>query len=338
VKINTPISSADEVEMLAANGADELYCGVVPREWIEAYTGAIWLNRRSPAGANLATYDSLAELVLSAHRYGIPVSLTLNAPCYNERQLQSISDLARRVTEEIGVDALIVSDIGLLLALAELRLKTRIHISSIASVLNSETIEFYKELGASRIILPRSLSLREIRDLAMKVGDRIELEAFILNDGCAFEEGLCHTTHHHRVGAFCFNIREWNYEVYRDDGGPLGPEEKDIIAGQMDSYREWLWYVNGCGGALSQEGLPLGPCGLCAIHELSRMGIGSLKIAGRQASSFRKLASLRLVKAVVDLVRSGAAPEEIAARARRVRNAPEMCDSGYMCYYRGFGG
>jgi len=64
------------------------------------------------------------------------------------------------------------------------------------------------------------------------------------------------------------------------------------------------------------------------------MGITSLKIAGREASSFRKLASLRLVKTVVDHARSGATPEELVARVRRIRNTPQMCDAGYMCYYR----
>ncbi len=334
MKILAPISSADEVEMLAENGADELYCGVVPPEWTGEYSGAIWLNRRSPAGANLATYDSLADLVRRAHSYGLPVSLTLNAPSYNERQLQTIGVLAKKVTDEIGIDALIVSDIGLLLTLAELRLDARIHISSIASTLNREAVEFYLELGASRVILPRSWSLREVRDLAAAIGDRIELEVFVLNDGCAFEEGLCHTTHHHQVGAFCWNIRQWSYEAYGDEGRSLGAGERDVMTAHMDSYREWLGYVN---GAVSPEGLPYGPCGLCAISEFSRMGIAALKIAGRESSAMRKLVSLRLVKTVADLVRGGASPEEVAARARRMRNAPQMCDAGYMCYYRNLG-
>lgn len=336
MRILAPISSPDEVEMLAANGADELYCGFVPREWMEAYTGAIWLNRRSPAGANLATFESLAELVRGAHSYGLPVFLTFNAPTYNDGQLRRITELARRVSGEIGVDAFIVSDLGLLLTLAELGLQARIHVSSIASALNSEAIEFYAELGASRLVLPRALSLGEITDLAGAVERRIELEAFILNDGCAFEEGLCHTTHHHRVGAFCGNIARWGYEACTDDGHALTGRESGLLADHMRSYREWIWYVNGCGQPLSPRGLPYGPCGLCAIPTLTRIGVASVKIAGRQASSLRKFASLRLVKAIVDLVRAGASPDQVAARARQIRSTPELCGTGYMCYYRDF--
>jgi putative protease len=337
LKILAPISSVDEVEMLVANGADEIYCGIVPPEWLETFTGAIWLNRRSPVGANLTSYDSLAELVRRAHASNVPVSLALNAPSYNERQLEDIGVLAKRATSEIGVDALIVSDVGLLLTLADLGLETRIHISSIASTLNCETIEFYRELGAARVILPRSLSLREIGSLATEVGGRIELEVFILNDGCAFEEGLCHTTHHHRVGPFCWNIRRWNADACRDDGRPIGPEERQDLATHLDSYREWLWYLGGCDSLSSPQGLPYGPCGLCAVPQFLRLGITSLKIAGREASSFRKLASLRLVKTVVDHARAGATPVDVAARVRRIRNTPQMCDAGYMCYYRSQG-
>ena len=59
MKVLAPICSHDELEMLAASGAEELYCGIVPREWMERYTGAVWLNRRSPKGGSLETYAEL---------------------------------------------------------------------------------------------------------------------------------------------------------------------------------------------------------------------------------------------------------------------------------------
>lgn len=333
MKILTPISAADEVEMLAENGAEEFYCGVVPREWLDTFTGAIWLNRRSPKGANLDTYESLAELVTAAHRYGIPVFLTLNAPSYTERQLELVMQLARRVVQEIGIDALIVSDLGLLLSLTDSGLGADVHVSSVASALNREAIAFYKDLGASRVILPRALSLEEIGEMAA-TRDGIDLEAFILNDGCAFEEGLCHTTHHHRVGAFCSNIVRWRYDADDDDGQPVGGETQGLIDEHLRRYHEWIWYLNGCGCSVTPSGLPYGPCGLCAIPELHRLGIASLKIVGREASPLRKLASLKMVKTIVDLVRAGAPAGEVVARAKRIRGMPELCRSGYMCYYR----
>ena len=175
MKILAPVSRADEVEMLVENGAEELYCGVVPKEWLDAYTGAIWLNRRSPAGANLESWDSLGALVDAAHARHVPVFLTLNAPVYNDRQLAAARDLAKRAAEEIGVDAFIVSDVGLLLTMAELRLPARLHISSVASTLNGEALGFYGDLGASRVILPRALSVGEIARLVGAVAGALLL-------------------------------------------------------------------------------------------------------------------------------------------------------------------
>ena len=67
MKVLAPIRSVDELEMLAGAGAEELYCGIVPREWTERYTGAAWLNRRSPVGGNL---ESWGELLDRQAKYG----------------------------------------------------------------------------------------------------------------------------------------------------------------------------------------------------------------------------------------------------------------------------
>src|SRR3989475_1415751 len=105
MKILAPICSYDELEMLAASGAEEFYCGIVPREWMERYTGAIWLNRRSPKGGSLETVSDLKQLVDGAHKLQIPVFITLNAPYYTSEQIGWVMDLARRLDGEIGVDA-----------------------------------------------------------------------------------------------------------------------------------------------------------------------------------------------------------------------------------------
>jgi putative protease len=331
MKIVAPISSPQEVEMLTGSGADELYCGVTPREWVSKYSMAVWLNRRNPRGGNIQSFEALNQLVKKAHSYRTPVFLTLNAPYYTEDQYPYLIDLVKRVVLDIGVDGLIVSDIGLVTVITELGTDVDIHVSSVAASLNTEAIRFYQELGARRIILPRSLSLREIGNIALKVKDIVDIEVFILNDGCAFEEGFCQTTHH-VVGGFCSDLAKWEYRFLRANGENVGKEIN--LDEHMADYREWIWYINSCGCSVTPKGLPYGPCGLCAMSDLSTMGVAAIKIAGREASSFRKLASVQLVKAVMDLVKKGVPKGEIIDRARSVREAPERCDLGYMCYYR----
>ncbi len=209
MKVLAPICSHDELEMLAASGAENSTVASSRREWMERYTGAVWLNRRSPKGGSLETYAELKRLVDNAHKLKLPVFITLNAPYYTAEQLPLVLELAHKLSDEVGVDALIVTDINLLLRLSEEKLAADLHVSSVAATLNTEAIRFLLNFGPRRIILPRSLTIAEIETIINDVRDEVEIEVFMLNDGCAFEEGFCSTTHHHTVGAFCTNLRRW---------------------------------------------------------------------------------------------------------------------------------
>jgi len=334
MKVLAPISSIDELEMLASSGAEEFYCGVVPREWMERYTGAVWLNRRSPKGGSLETLSELRGLVDGAHKLGCPVFLTLNAPYYTSEQMSWVMDLSRRLDDEVGIDALIVTDINLLMQLSQAKLNAELHISSVAATLNSEAIGFLLQFGPSRIILPRSLTIPEIEKIVDANRDKVEIEVFMLNDGCAFEEGFCSTTHHHTVGAFCTNLSEMDTDFERSGGRDLSRRQNSRLRRNLTDYREWIWYVNGNGCGSTSSGLPYGPCGLCAIHDFKRIGVSSLKIVGREASPYKKLASVRMVRAIVDQVRGGAEKLVTIERAKSMRGEREHCDAGYMCYYK----
>ena len=80
MKIVAPIRQLDEIAALARAGADELYCGVTPREWAERFGGAS-ANRRP--GGNLPSLAALAEAVALAHRNGVQLSLAINARQYS---------------------------------------------------------------------------------------------------------------------------------------------------------------------------------------------------------------------------------------------------------------
>ncbi|QYY41271.1 peptidase U32 family protein [Aneurinibacillus thermoaerophilus] len=331
MKILAPLGSAQEVEMLAENGAEEFYCGITPLEWMEKYSAGVWINRRNPF-AGVLSFQELRRIVEVSHRYGIPVYITLNAPYYVEEQYPMLLDLVTHCAESIGVDAFIVSDIGFMMAIKHHVPRANLHVSSLAAPLNVGSIELYRELGASRIVLPRTVQVDEVLRLKQAAGE-IELEMFILNDGCVYEESFCHTTHN-RVGAFC-SQSQWEYIGIPTDGDRiLEPAEVEMLTRQVQDYREFVWFVNDCGCQLAEDGLPLGPCGLCALPALYRAGVDSLKIVGREGSPYRKLASVQLVKAVVDRVRAQEEAEDVQRFAKKVRNQPSFCESGLMCYYR----
>lgn len=334
MKILAPLNSAEETEMLLANGAEELYCGLVPEEWVTRYTGATWLNRRSPAGGNLRTFRDLARVIEEAHRVSVPIFITLNAQTYTAEQLPMVLDLARRYVQEAGADALIVSDPGLLLALAEENLPCDLHLSSVAASLNSSAIQFFRSMGVRRVILPRSLTLPEIARLVSAAGPQMEMEVFILNDGCIFEEGNCLTTHHHSVGAFCTGLLKMASHTFKLSGNPWRAGEEEAAERLLEDFRRRIGILTNA--VCSESGratLPPGPCGLCAIPFFERIGIASLKIVGREASAIRKLMSLRLVRAVVARQRTGVSEADVQDYAQSVRLAPSRCVPGEMCYY-----
>lgn len=331
MRVLAPVSSLEEVEMLVENGAEEFYAGFVPGEWIRKFSGGVWINRRTPQ-ASVPSFEEFTRLVERSHGYGVPVFMTLNAPYYTNEQQGILLEIVRNATEA-GTDAFIVSDIGMMMAIKDQVPEAVIHVSSLAAPINSENVKLYRELGASRIVFPRSLSLAEIASIMEAGGRDLEYEVFILNDGCVYEEGFCFTTHN-QVGAFCA-AANWDYRFEPTNcNKTLSDRERDLLARQISDYKEYVWVTHSCGCSVADTGLPLGPCGLCALPGLAEIGVDSLKIVGREASALRKLASVQLVSSIVRAVREGMEEREVQAKARRIRKTPEYCASGYMCYYR----
>lgn len=328
MKIAAPISRVEEIAELAEAGADEFYCGAVPEDWLARFgTGNV--NRR--LFGNLRGNGELERAARAAADCQRPLSLALNAQHYADAHLAPLTELARDFAA-MGGSALIVGDLGLLAHLASCDLGLRLHLSSVASCRNSEAARFAGELGADRVILPRDVSVGEIARVCRALPGT-EIEAFVLNDGCVFEEGVCHTIHlpGKLGGPICLDRFEQN--TVRRDGAALGDDERQRLQENDAAWRQWLWYRMGCGFTVAANGLPWGPCGLCALAELDAAGVASVKVAGREAPTERKRQSVALVRAVRDRLRAGDEPTSVAAFARGARGEPKHCDVGYMCYY-----
>jgi putative protease len=336
MKITVPVSHPEEVEMLIENGAGEIYCGFVPPEWLERHGGAFWLNRRGPVSGNLGRREDVALVTERAHGRGVPVFVTFNAPYYTPEQQEFLLPVVERLVAEASIDGIIVSDLGFFMAVRKSFPDLQVHASSVMAALNPGMVDLLESLGARRVIFPRSLGLSALAELCAAAGGRMETEAFVLNEGCVFEEGYCMTTHR-TAGALCVQLPAVAHRFLRlDDAAPSPRDDGTPSAARelMGAFRDWVWFQNGCGNSVSAGGIPNGPCGLCALHDLARTGVTSLKIAGRSASAFRKLVGLQLVRAVLDLVETGADRTETSRRAMELRNTPEFCGARYMCYYR----
>ncbi|HRP97984.1 MAG TPA: U32 family peptidase [Rhodocyclaceae bacterium] len=328
MRIVAPISRLTEIAAIAEAGANELYCGVVPREWVGAFKAA---NTNRRPGGNLASLDELEQAVELAHAHECTLSLVLNAQTYSAERSSAAADIAEAFLA-MGGDALIVSDIGLIHALSQQLPAARIHVSSVATCRNASGARLYHDLGARRIILPRDVTIDEATEIAAEVPD-MELEAFILNDGCVFEEGACNTIHlpGKLGGPICLD--SYAYEYRHRNGRPVSERLADRLAHNDTEYRKWLWYRFSCGFTTTPDGMPYGPCGLCAIPAFLRGRIAAVKIAGREGPTRRKVASVRMVKRVLDASAAGADDTQVCSIAKNLRPSVEHCATGYMCYY-----
>ncbi|HEX8012025.1 MAG TPA: U32 family peptidase [Casimicrobiaceae bacterium] len=307
MKVLAPLRNAEEVRPLCDAGAGEFYCGHAPPDWEERF-GHASVHRRNARSAGVPSLAELSRIVsLAGPR---PVFAALNAPSYPSGAVPRLVEFGRMLLHEVGVSALIVAEWELTLALCDEGLAPRLHISSLACCRNPGAAAFYRDLGVARVILPRHLTLPEIEAIASA---GLECEVFALNDGCAFEEGTCATTH--AFGPYCIDDR-------------LGGTHPRLD----ERYEFWKWTLNNC-GCQTSRGYTLGPCGLCALPRLARIGIASLKVVGREAPLARKTASVRLAAVALELATSGASPEAIRDAVVSLRGAPELCRDAHLCYY-----
>ncbi|WP_088225964.1 U32 family peptidase [Desulfosporosinus sp. FKB] len=332
MNILAPITSLEEGRTLILEGAKELYCGLQPEYWDSVSGDRFWLNRRGPGQGNLPSLEELSKVVGLAHFHDVKVFLTLNQSIYSNALYQEILKFVRKVYATCSPDALIIGDPGLMKMMKEKMPEVTLHASSLGGILNTETAKFFRDLGAKRLIFPRYVDLEDMARIMQKIGSDMEYEAFILNDGCIFEEAYCFANHAFN-GAICHNPH-WIYKLY-DKSGQSRKEASRSFSQHLRDYREFIYIgIKNMAESISPKGDPMGMCGLCALPELKAMGVCSLKIVGRESPLEKKAASVRLLRKSLASLEGEENPEILKLCFRMMRSIPKLCDSNYMCYYR----
>lgn len=334
MRILSPVASPEEVEPLADGGADELFCGIFPTQWYERWGRGAWPNRRGPGPANVESVAELGAIADAAHARDRKVFVALNQQFHPDDQAEFLLELARTIHDRGAADAFIVTDPGFIALLKDEIPDCSIFASTVTVALNSDAVKFLAELGCDRVILSRHLTLSEIAEIRAGAPD-VELEVFLLNDNCYFEEGFCSTTHTMPgFGVYC--MTPWELQITRDGDADaiVDPEERARWDFLVEEHREYLRHLGNRGHGDSRARLPLGPCGLCAIPELIDLGIHSGKIVGREANLYRKIRSVQAVRHIRDSYLQGRDAGATKAAAVELRGDLRGCASGYSCYYR----
>jgi len=234
----TPAGDFPSLIAAVEAGADSVYFG------LEEFN-----MRQAAKNFKIEDLQKINEICKGVKKY-----LTVNVIIYDE-ELDKLEDLIKRVRGK--VDAIICWD----LAVIELCKKYKIpfHISTQASVANSASARFYKNLGAERIVLARELNLKQIKEIS-KI---IDVECFIHGAMCVSISGRCFTsqflTNKSANRGECLQFCRRSYTIRDADGNEL----------ELDNNK-----------VMSAKDL----CGLPFVEQLKKAGIMGFKIEGRSRS------------------------------------------------------
>ncbi|MBV1915704.1 MAG: tRNA 5-hydroxyuridine modification protein YegQ [Pseudomonadales bacterium] len=214
----SPAGSLKSMRFAYAYGADAVYAGQ-PRYSLRVRNNEF----------NLA---NLAVGIEEAHRQGKLFYLVNNIAPHNGKVKTFMADLEPII--ELGPDALIMSDPGLIMMVRERWPEVPVHLSVQSNVVNFASVKFWQQLGVKRIILSRELSLDEIKEIRQECPD-IELELFVHGALCIAYSGRCllsgYINHRDSNQGACTNACRWKYQAHDAEQTASG----DIIAKQSDN-------------------------------------------------------------------------------------------------------
>ncbi len=221
--------------------------------------------------------EELAEAVTYCHERGVKLYVTVNI-MPRDGEYGALREFLVYL-EKIGVDAVIVSDLGVLMLCRECAPELEIHISTQASTVSSETCKAWHKLGASRVVLARELSLEAVKRIRENIPPELEIECFVHGSMCIAYSGRCLLSQHY-VGrdanrGACAQPCRW---IYAAEG------EKYLEIAEEKRLSEKLPVIESDGESFVMSSRDM--CTIRHIPDLVNAGISSFKLEGRVRSAY----------------------------------------------------
>jgi len=306
----SPAGSLKNMRYAFAYGADAVYAGQ-PRYSLRVRN-------------NEFDHDNLAIGIQEAHNLGKKFYVVVNIQPHNSKLKNFIRDLAPVIAMQ--PDALIMSDPGLIMMVREQFPDMPVHLSVQANAVNWATVKFWKNMGLTRVILSRELSLEEIEEIKNHVPD-MEIEVFVHGALCMAYSGRCllsgYMNKRDANQGACTNACRWDYKLHQaqeDETGDVIPvhqvqekqccnsdvdeqhavaqnqctepvllqrNEEDMFAAEEDEHG--TYFMNSKDLRAVQH-----------VERLTQMGIHSLKIEGRTKSYFYCARTAQIYRKAID--------------------------------------
>lgn len=264
-----PAGDLGKMRFAIAYGADAVYLA----------------GQRFGMRAAAANFDdeALREGIAYAHARGVRCYITVNImpSCRDLPALPAYLELL----QDVGADALIVADVGVIRLAQKYAPKVPLHISTQTSILNDEAANFWADLGAERIVLARELSLEEIAEIRAKTSKTLEIEAFVHGAMCISYSGRClisqYMTGRDANHGTCAQPCRWNYTLMEEKRpGEYFPVEEDARGTYLYNSKDM--------------------CMIEHIPELVRAGVDSFKIEGRNKTAYYAACVTGAYRAAID--------------------------------------
>ncbi len=264
-----PAGSLEKLKTAIHYGADAVYLG----------------GKAFGLRAKAVNFDNkeLAEAVAFAHNRNVRVFVTVNIMAHN-RDFAALPAYLRELND-MGVDALIISDPGIFRMAREVVPEMKIHISTQANITNKETALFWQEMGASRVNLARELSLAEITEIKEVLTAKVEV--FVHGALCISYSGRCMLSHYltgrDANQGTCAHPCRYNYRLEEEKRpGEYFPVVEDERGVYIFNSKD-----------------------LCLINrlpELAGAGVDSVKIEGRMKGIYYAGGIIRIYRAALDYI------------------------------------
>lgn len=289
-----PAGNMEKLKMALLYGADAVYLG-----------GKAFGLRAF--GGNF-TNEELQEAVDFAHKLGKKIYVTVNIFPHNS----DIAKLPAYLTflNEIKVDAILVADLGVFTLAKEYAPDVELHISTQANNTNWVAVNAWAELGASRVVLAREMSLEEIKEIREKCS--VELEMFVHGAMCISYSGRClmsnYLTGRDANRGSCAQPCRWNYALVEEKRpGQYFPVLEDERGTYIFNSKDM--------------------CLLPYLPDVIASGVDSLKIEGRMKSVHYAASVVKAYREAIDSY--FAAPEQFEVKKEWVEELDKVSHRAY---------
>ncbi len=279
IELLAPAGTKEKMEFAFLYGADAVYFG-----------GKDFSLR---ANAKNFSLEEMKEAVEYAHERGKRVYVTVNIVFHNE-DLDGLVEYLKYLSS-IHVDAIISSDISVFDLIKKNDIDLELHVSTQASILNYEAALFYKNLGATRVVLARECSKEDIKRIKKETG--LEIECFMHGAMCTSISGRCvlsnYCTNRDSNRGGCAQICRWTFDYLKD-----GQKINDKVF------------------SMTPKDLNMIPF----IKDMIDCGVNSFKIEGRMRSIYYVSTVILIYRRLIDKILSNTLTDEYSKYALNILN------------------